>query len=484
MRPLFFNVVCWRPMRTGYFLSPYILKPSSNSTMKNHVLFLLLLCSLQAQAQWNAFTPAIPDTVGLWDIDIVDETTAWATAIKWTVSSGGYGVPGYDKGYFFKTTDGGQSWSSGVVSPFAASPYFSNISALSASEAWVAGTDNNTYESFVEHTTDGGATWVRKLQDGFGYPSSYVDFVHFWDPQHGMAMGDPATDANGGDVYFEIYLTSDGGENWTRVPKDNFSPNAPSAGDYGLVDFFQVSGNSVWFGTAMGSLYYSNNAGESWGDLAPANPPYNISFVDEIFGVMSSSDSLYFTADAGHTWTAGTLPPFAFALTSLAVIPNSHYILATTMDDPINGPFKTLLSKDKGMTWQVIGEGENACKAEFISETVGFAGEWQPVDHATKLYRYAGNPLSGILSGRPLEAEVNIFPNPTSDFVVVDARTAQSADFILLVNDEQGRLVKRLVFEKTNSLTTSLDLRSAPAGIYTLTVSTKDGMVAKQVVKQ
>jgi hypothetical protein len=63
-------------------------------------------------------------------------------------------------------------------------------------------------------------------------------------------------------------------------------------------------------------------------------------------------------------------------------------------------------------------------------------------------------------------------------------KTAQPTDFLLLVNDVQGRLVERQEFSKTNALSASIDVRALLTEVYSLTLSTKDGMLTKQFVKQ
>lgn len=452
--------------------------------MKSILLTLTLLLSLSAHAQWLISTPDMPDTVGLWHLDAVDENVAWACAVKWAVSTSGYGLLGHDKGYYLKTQDGGLNWSAGEV-PLGAVPFFSNICGLNPDEAWAAGLDNSTYENFILHTTDGGQTWEQQLEDGFTYPTSYVNFVHFWDSQRGVAMGDPATDASGADPYFEIYLTNDGGENWNRVSRDSIIPSDALPGEYGTGGAYQVQGNSVWFSSNKKKIYYSSNGGQSWFHLELPVNVNRFSFADTLFGVLEGNNTYMVTSDGGLLWTPIPSPSAPGFVVSLVAIPQSHYLLAVKLGNPVNGPFTTLVSKDMGQTWLELGTSDNACVAAFASPTVGYAGEWQPLDHATRMYSYNGDPLiSGILSGKPLDAEVAAFPNPTLDFLKVNASAAQPAEFHLLLNDANGRLLEHQQFDKTTDLSASLDLRSYPAGIYSLTVSNGTGSLTKQIVKQ
>jgi photosystem II stability/assembly factor-like uncharacterized protein len=446
--------------------------------------FLVFFTQLQAQT-WHVFEPDLPDTVGMWHIDAVDDNVAWACAIKWTVSENGYGLPGHDKGYYLKTADGGQTWSAGLV-PLGAFPFFSNICGLDAQTAWASGLDRSTNESFVQHTSDGGQTWERKLENGFKDAASYVNFVHFWDEQHGLAMGDPISEDEGTDPFFEIYRTEDGGENWQRVARDSFLPTSTLPGEFGIAGYYQVVGNSVWFSTTKGNLYYSANRGQSWLGLQATPNMDRISFADSLFGVLSApaDGDLKITEDGGLTWTSIPAPPQPGYIVSLVAIPESHYLLAVLLGNPVNGPYATVISRDLGATWQVLDETQNACVAAFASPTAGYAGEWQPAGRATRMYSYNGDPLSGILSGKALEADISLSPNPASDMVRVSVETPQPADFLLLVHDANGRLMKRQVIQKADSWNVTLDVRSLPKGLYTLTISTKEGMLSRQLVKQ
>ncbi len=461
--------------------------------MKSIFTLLLLAFNLPIHAQWQAFEPALPEPVGTFDLRIApgDPDVAWAIALKYQVSANGYTQLPMDSIVFTKTSDGGETWQGGMI-PIGIGPYGNSIVPIDANTAWATGIDVVNYASYVLQTTDGGQTWVRHLEDAFLGATSYVDFVHFFDAQNGIVMGDPAESPGNPVPFFEIYTTSDGGENWQRVTPNLIPPALPN--EFGIDHLYDTRGDTVWFGTVNATnftslrMYRSVDRGANWTAAnSPAHWPF--SFADGQYGIgaeqlSSAQTELYLTTDGGDTWTA--LPPLNFGyLTSIAMVPGSRYVVAVLRTNNIAGPFKTILSTDLGQTWTEIGDGsEHAGNAQFASPTVGYAGEWQPADHPTRMYKYAGDPLSGLLSGKSLDAEVEVFPNPASDFISVKVKTAQAADFLLLVNDAQGRLVERRVFEKTNLVNVSLDLRSLPAGMYSVTLSTAGGVAIRKVLKQ
>lgn len=461
--------------------------------MKKSLLPFLLLFGLQLNGQvWQAFEPNIPEVVGTFDLRMasIDDNVVWTVCMKYSVTANGYTWQPMDNLIFTKTGDGGQTWQGGTL-PMGVEPFGNSICPIDANTAWVTGSDVD-YSNYLLQTTDGGQTWTRHLEDGFIGATSYVDFVHFFDAQHGVVMGDPAESDSDPTPFFEVYTTADGGQNWSRVSSDNLPAALPN--EFGIDHLYDARGDTVWFGTVNSSnfnslrLFRSVDRGATWtAALAPAIRPF--SFADGQYGVgaeqvSSVQNEMHLTTDGGETWT--DLPPLNLGyLSSLAMVPGSRYIIAVLRTNNVAGPFKTMLSTDLGQTWMEIGDGsQHAGNAQFAGPTRGYAGEWQPADHPTRMYRWAGDPLSGLLSGKPLDAELSIFPNPTTDFVSVHVKTPQPTDFLLLVNDAQGRLVERREISKTDLVATEIDFTGLAEGVYLVTVSAREGCISSQIVKQ
>jgi photosystem II stability/assembly factor-like uncharacterized protein len=92
-------------------------------------------------------------------------------------------------------------------------------------------------------------TGASKASAGFDGASAFANVVYFWNKDEGFCMGDP----NGG--YFEIYTTSNGGVNWSRVARANI-PNPSASDEYGTIGQFTVGDDGVvFFNTTKGRIY-------------------------------------------------------------------------------------------------------------------------------------------------------------------------------------------------------------------------------------
>ncbi|MDX2136419.1 MAG: YCF48-related protein [Saprospiraceae bacterium] len=458
--------------------------------MKHLLLPALLLFALSVavpcHAQWLTFTPNIPDTVGIATTHVVDQNIAWAGANQYVAdNAAGYNPAFSPRAYVFRTTNGGQSWSADTV-PLGAAPFIANICGIDGQTAWLTGYDFAILYMQLLQTTDGGKTWTEKLLDGFKIPGwSYINNVYFWDAQNGIVCGDPAPLDPDTVPFYEIYRTSDGGQNWTRVPKSALA--APLPGDFGLGNCYAAVGDHFWFGTVQGMLYHSPDRGATWQTYTTGMPSTGIlSFADSLNGICGNNlggreSIVWRTVDGGKTWK-DVSPAGDYNLSSAAIIPGSRYFLVTTMDSIADGPFRTLISKDGGNTWQQIAEGENPGWAYFVSPTAGYAGDWQTTVSKTRLYRYNGDPLSGVFSGNTLDAAVTVSPNPANDVVQINlSRYAESTDWLILLNDAAGRLAGQRRVQGVDAWKERFDLQSLPAGVYTLTISNSKGSLSRQI---
>lgn len=447
------------------------------------------LFSTALNAQWQAYTPALPDTVGTYDLRIAqnNDQVAWAVGMKYIVTTGGYEWQEMDSLIFTRTVDGGESWQGGRL-PMGTVPYASNICPISADTAWASGVDSD-FNNYIMHTTDGGQSWQRQFETGYSSPSSYINFVHFWDAQNGLAVGDPAVSDSSTTAFFEIYTTADGGQNWTRVSSDSIP--SPLSDEFGYGGDYFVVGDNVWFTTinyttgAWRRVFRSNNRGRSW-KAATALGGF-LSFSDATHGVVRTRTGnnavIRYTSNGGANWAI--LPPIPNVfISSLVLIPQSGYLLAVWREDNVSGPFNTMISTDLGQTWTEIGDGsEHAGNAKFYSPSIGYAGEWQPASHPTRMYKYTGDPLTGLFSGQTLEASIELSPNPASDVLRVAISAEKPEQYVVMINDSQGNLAYKQVLDKSAGGQMQIGLGGLTPGLYTLTVSNIRGHSTQKFIK-
>jgi len=135
-------------------------------------------------------------TENLRGVSAVSRQVAWA--------SGTHGT-------YLHTTDGGQTWIPGQV-PDAATLDFRAVVAFSANEAFLMSAGPGD-QSRIYHTADAGQHW--QLQFTNSNPKGFFDSMVFWDPKHGIILGDPIPDEKG-KPKFEL-LTTEDGESWHAI---------------------------------------------------------------------------------------------------------------------------------------------------------------------------------------------------------------------------------------------------------------------------
>ncbi len=235
-------------------------------------------------------------------VQAVDSNVVWA----------GVGMNNQSK-FAVHSTNAGATWIRDTVDTAPLLFCTSGIYALDASRAWVLMHDHTLisggYASGggIFRTTDGGVTW-NKDTTAFKPENGFADFIHFFDADNGVCVGDPT------DGYFEIYTTSNAGETWSRVPQGNIPENLTDESP--MVGTFTAAGTSLWFPTSGGSpgrIYKTNDKGASWSTVVFPGVPEGdfpaIGFQDESVGLgCGTVGEVMKTTDAGVTWAMVSTP--------------------------------------------------------------------------------------------------------------------------------------------------------------------------------
>ncbi len=218
-------------------------------------------------------------------------------------------------GTYALTTDGGNTWTSGVV-PGAEYLQFRGVQGVSDREAYLLSIGDRTQSFKIYKTWDAGANW--HLQFTNETENAFYDCFAFWDPKRGVAHSDSV---NG---VFPDLRTFDG-HDWESIA-ENMPPALSGEAS------FAASGtciaaegeNNAWIATGGSStarILATTDGGNSWNAYdtplvsnASAGG-VSVAFRDAWHGFLGGGDLSVNTSldaatssDGGQTWTL-TLPP-------------------------------------------------------------------------------------------------------------------------------------------------------------------------------
>jgi photosystem II stability/assembly factor-like uncharacterized protein len=253
-------------------------------------------------------------TESLRGVSAVSRQVAWA--------SGTHGT-------YLRTLDGGRTWIPAQV-PDAAALDFRAVVAFSADEAFLMSSGPGEL-SRLYYTSDGGKHWL--LQFTNSNPKGFFDSMAFWDPKHGIVLGDPIPD-QAGKLKFELLATEDG-QTWRALPSAQLPSAMDGEGAFAasnscIAILPGTSDSNIWFATGgkVARVFHSADRGQSWqvSDTPLIHGPdsagiFSIAFRDPLHGVIAGGNykqpngdgpNLAFTEDGGKSWTLSPLHPLAY----------------------------------------------------------------------------------------------------------------------------------------------------------------------------
>jgi hypothetical protein len=436
--------------------------------MKKLLLSTLLVISFSANAQFwtEKATGFTTPARGLYSISIVDANVVWALGSDSTTDPVDLTIK-----EFTKSIDGGNMWTPGTIDLGIDTNELgiSSITAVSQTTAWVSAypdTFNTTQVGGIWKTVDGGVTWNKQTTALFSSSGSYANFVHFWDADNGIAQGDPEVGE------FEIYTTTDGGTNWTRVSGANIPD--PIAGDeYGYENLYTISGNTIWFGTDLGRLFKSTDKGLTWAAHQSPSADFladKFTFSDTNKGLLSihaTPKLLYNSIDGGENWNPVTT---SLINTDIAYIPSTSTVIATNWNDPYSSSY----SLDDGATWTLIDAIPHGIPV-FLNSSFGFSGGFNTNATTGGIFKFSGIPLKA--PSFDVKNQITAYPNPTNGILCLNSENSLIKEASIF--DLLGRQVYNPKFSALNNVT--LDLHSLQTGTYILKVSSDSG--EKETVK-
>ncbi len=427
--------------------------------------FSLTFFSSNAQSWVEQATGFDAASRGVNEIQIVDANTVWALAYDGTDTTNNIQE-------FTRTTNGGSTWTAGVIDIGDTTLSINNICPVNATTAWLSAIDSTTGLGGVYKTTDGGVSW--ELQTGTEFTTSGESFLNgviFFDANNGVAFGDP----EGGE--FEIYTSNNGGTSWTRVAGGSV-PN-PLSGEYGYNGGFKHIGSTIWLPTNKGRLLKSTDMGLTWTvsqapltDFGSASQSGNVHFSTVNNGCLlkkvNSTYTFYTTTNGGTTWSAAT--PYTGTYYLLDYVPNTNILVATSAATPSGSAY----SLDNGTTWTSIDSGTQRGVVSMFDSSTGWCGGFSTDPLTGGIFKLSGNLSNEIFT----PSKFKVYPNPANNFVSI---TAESADaFNLKVTDLSGKVMMN---NELSGIDNTIDVSNYAAGIYLFEIKAGNRTDTIKVVK-
>ena len=267
-------------------------------------------------------------------------------------------------GTYLRTTNAGRTWIPSQV-PGASTLDFRAVVAFSADEAFLMSAGPGD-QSRIYHTADAGQHW--QLQFTNINPKGFFDSMVFWDPKHGIVLGDPIPDEFG-KLEFELLITDDG-QSWRPIPPAQLPEAAEGEGAFAASNTCIVILHSwkndhsklyegSWNSGASASRESSWKSGPSGPRQALENPRASAPADPNIwFATGGKAARVFHSSDRGKTWEVSTTPilhgPESAGIFSIAFRDALHGIIAGgdykhPKDDGPNLAF----TSDGGKTWQL-----------------------------------------------------------------------------------------------------------------------------------
>jgi photosystem II stability/assembly factor-like uncharacterized protein len=285
------------------------------------ILFVVLVFAFTAFAQHPKQPTLTPQTSGTTQLLIA--VSPVNPQVVWASGAGGT---------FVVTTNGGQTWRSGVV-PGAETLQFRDVQGVSEKVAYLMSIGDNPTDFRIYKTTDSGAHWTMQFQNQL--TGAFYDCMSFWTPNRGIAHSDSV---NG---VFPALRTTDG-TTWLSIAA-NMPPALPGEASFSSSGtcIATQGGQNAWIttgGAATARVLATRDGGNTWNAYdtplvsSPSAGGFTIAFRDAFRGIVGGGDldpadpnnaATAVSSDGGKTWTLTNKPPVTGAIFGLAYVGNA-----------------------------------------------------------------------------------------------------------------------------------------------------------------
>ncbi|HSL22285.1 MAG TPA: hypothetical protein VK886_12175 [Vicinamibacterales bacterium] len=257
-------------------------------------------------------------------------------------------------GTFAVTTDGGDTWRSGVVAG-AETLQFRDVHGVNERVAYLLSSGTGT-ASRIYKTADGGQTWTLQFQNTD--PNGFYDCFAFWAPTRGVTMADSV------EGRFPVVRTTNG-RDWENIG-DRLPPAQAGEAAFAASGTCATTqgGQRAWLATGAAErarILATTDGGDTWAaydlpivDGTPTSGAFSVDFRDAFHGIVGGGElaapdafleNVARTSDGGRTWQLASSPTFPGAIYGLTYVRGRRTTVVAT------GPGGVAWSPDEGNTW-------------------------------------------------------------------------------------------------------------------------------------
>lgn len=415
-------------------------------------VFSILFFPVNSYSQGTWTIQNSPVTTELDGISAVNGMVCWACGPLNTV---------------LRTANGGDLW---LIANTGISGNFYDMYATDITHAW-AGSDDGK----IWFTTNGGNNWQYSIPN----PSSpFIDAIHMFDNNTGVAIGDPPVNA----VQWRFYFTTNGGMNW------NLCPGAPPIdSETGWSNsIYATDTGHIWWGTNRAKIYRGSMRGPCTGINVNVQNQFGLAFQDINTGVAlgivgNPPDTQSFnlrTITGGNNWyfTAFIPASIPYGIATCPGISSSFYWIVSAGN--------IYRSTDNGVTF---ASQINLTSASYCISLVNVDTGWAGGANG-KIYKYTANDPIGIIPRQKLIPKnyslSQNYPNPFNPETIIDYSIPVKSEVTIELYDILGNKVRTLLDTSLDTGNYSISFNSSglSSGIYIYSLKTGNFTGAKKMV--
>ncbi len=399
------------------------------------ILVLLLPFTTLAQATWTQQASG---------------TTENLRAVQFLDANNGYACG--DAGIVLKTTNGGTTWASVKIAT--TTPvndiYFANVN-----EGWAAVGDENSSSSSgqIWYTTNGGTAWTKQTpsttEARFGISGASSSAVWVVGSRNGV---------------INIDATTNGGTSWANQSNSNIFGWLYKIDAISTTTAFSIGG--AFFPSVTGFIIKTTNGGSTWSQLSTGTIPFmnGIDMADANTGfVVGDGGSIMTTTNGGTAWTTQT------SGTTDTLQDVSFFSASVGWTCGLSGTIRRTINGGTNWNGETSGTTQNLNGIYALDATTAWA-----VGSGGKIIKRTGT--TGINDGHGFNYNINVYPNPFSNYTTVSFNTSSGNEpFSIVVFDVTGKETRRI-----SNITSSeiiLSREELSCGIYTYKLLNKTNAV-------